>query len=74
MRPGPTSRSYSRAFLRPHFMYRSEQWDTRTTIQAGIDILNRPKFFTCSRTSGSVGYDFQTSPTASTTLPSSIRI
>lgn len=44
----------------PGFIKRN-RYDTRTTYQVGVDLLNRPKYFKMLSASGSIAYKFQTS-------------
>ena len=50
--------------LAPRFIKKKKKYVTRTTFQIGADLLNRPKFFRMLSFSGSMRYDFQSTPTS----------
>ncbi len=46
----------------PGYFKRFTRYPSRTRFQVGVDLMNRPKFFRILSSSGSISYDFQTSP------------
>lgn len=49
----------------PVFRRRNTKYISQTNFALGVDLLNRPKYFTMLSASGSAGYDFKTSPYSS---------
>ena len=48
--------------LLPRFITKGSRYPSSTSFQLGVDLMNRPKFFQLISFSGSIGYNFQTSP------------